>query len=204
MPGQQQQIRTLWKDNTIRKLLGSVVVVCILTAVSVVDTWIALDIISRGHLSIAIKFLVEFYRQGTIRITTVLWYLGALLVLVLGWRLVGRLKTEWIRIVFHSALVAFLLPPSVFVYTGAPNPEQDIFSPEVFSSPNAPDSLLLPTLVCAVRYGQVEFAPFWEHFSLVFSLWLVPVVWLVVLCSMSLRRVRVLIMQQQQCDGQQT
>ncbi len=121
-----QTIKLLWKDNTTRMLSVSMIVASILTAVSLAAMWICLDLISWGHWGFfptSILFLVEFYSQGTISVATVLWYLGALLLLALCWKLTEQLKIEWIRTLVRTALVALLLSPGAFVYTGVHGPD---------------------------------------------------------------------------------
>lgn len=173
-----QTIKMLWKDSTARMLFISMIVAFPLAAVSLIAIWIFLDLESWGHprfsLS-AIFFLAELYGQG-IKVATVLWYLGAFLLLALCWKLTDQLKTEWIRVLVRTVLIAILLSPGIFVDIDAPGLDRQ--------------TSVLPALVCAARYRQTTLPQFWQVFSWTTSLWLTPIVWLVELCIIFRRRIR--------------
>jgi hypothetical protein len=173
-----QTIKKLWQDNVMRMSSISMIVTFPLAAVSLIAMWVFLDLESWGHpffsLS-AVFFLAELYGQG-IKVATVLWYLGTVILLVLCWKLTERSKIQWIRILVRTISVAILLAPGIFIDIDAPGLERQ--------------TSVLPALVCAARYRQISLPQFWEGASWVTSLWLIPVIWLVELCIIFLRRVR--------------
>ena len=181
--------RSFWESKNIRGMMIVIMLVFLLTCITLTILNKFLEMITRGSVIWNLEFLHEFYQQSGIGAASIIWYSIAFLLAVLGWLLCGRIKNEWVRGIFRTAWITLLLAPSVFVDTGSICPPDDIWRPGIFSSPGAPDSLLLPGLVCVFRYAQLETSVICGGVLFVLSWWLIPVIWFIELLIMFLHKV---------------
>ena len=159
-------IRSFLRGQTVKTLLGALVLVLILLPAYIGWAHLPFYLVSHGHLELAIPLLTGFYEQMSVGIPTLGWYAIAVLLFALGWKVTGRITTEWLSMLIRLGLTT-ILSPGIFLETGTS------------------DSLILPVLVCiakyvplsdAILYSPSHRSPFVLHASGL-AFWPTPVVW---------------------------
>jgi len=105
------------QDRTAKALLNLSIFALALTLFSVGMAYLPVHLEARGYTKAAFSILVDFYGQGRVGVSTIVGYLFVLLLLVIVWKLLGRINLEWLRDTTRLSVAAILLTPGIFVKT---------------------------------------------------------------------------------------
>jgi hypothetical protein len=167
------------QDRTAKALLKLSVFALALTLFSVGMAYLPVHLEARGYTKAAFSILVDFYGQGRVGVSTIVGYLFVLLLLVIVWKLLGRINLEWLRDTTRLGVAAILLTPGIFV------------------NPHGATPSTLPAVVCLARMllffpdpdlfplfstGRFVIWPMW------LILWPVSATWYVGILALLVRR----------------